>query len=236
MRFILFSPIDCSVTLKTLNPIQHLSFSVDCVSVDVKPRRSSDQAWDEHLQTDSVCRTWRHTKLRLSLYPNVTRAGNGSRVFLPRTYARWQPPLCVFAARAHACLSAPPSPNCICDASLSLAAESAKPGLAAIGALPLCRCPGALTRPDGHSTSPLSVLPRISEGAAPKSNRALLHRIPLATQFGFTQAHTAQVIFIHSEKEVRPRFLCKARAPIVGNSAYLPICVSRFTAFEGDLK
>lgn len=86
------------------------------------------------------------------------------------------------------------------------------------------------TRPNGHS-HPLPCL-RISKGAVSKSNRMLLHRIPLVTQFRFMQAHS--VGHFHSFRK-RGQASLQNPAAFVGNSVYLHF-VSQFISAEGDIK
>lgn len=129
--------------------------------------------------------------------------------------------------RVHMCVSAPPAPNCVCVASLVWCRVWEQAGCRR--RLPLKHSPHK-----ARWAQPSPALPRISKGAVSKSNRTLLHRIPLVTQFRFMQAHS--VGHFHSfRKRGQASFSLQNPAAFIGKSVYLHF-VLQFISVEGDIK
>lgn len=119
------------------------------------------------------------------------------------------------------CVSVPSAPNCICGA------ESGS----SLAAGEVCHC---YSPNKAQRAQPSPALPRISKGAVSKSNRTLLHRIPLVTQFRFMQAHS--VGHFHSlRKRGQASFSLQNPAAFVGNSVYLHF-VAQFIPVKEDVR
>lgn len=76
--------------------------------------------------------------------------------------------------------AAPPAPNCVCVASVVWSGVWEQAGCC----LPVYHSPHK-----AQCAPPSPVLPQVSKGTVSKSNKTLLHRIPLGTRFRFMQAH-----------------------------------------------
>lgn len=127
-------------------------------------------------------------------------------------------------ACTHVCVSAPPAPNCVCVASLVWCRVWEQAGC--WRRLPLKHSPHK-----ARWAQPSPALPRISKGAVSKSNRTLLHRIPLVTQFRFMQAHS--VGHFHSfRKRGQASFFSAKPSCICWKLSVSPFCLSLFPLKE----